>query len=201
MNAAARRSSTGPMKGLLVTIVVALLACAPGEAIAPDPTPTLPTPHPGSTFVAHAFAETLKDGGGSLLAAVNFTPADLVTREASLESIGFTVLRSDEDVAAAGHTLSAPVDFSRWVLVVPVSASPRLVPLPATSRWVEAGDRAIEVRIGNPCAGICGGASIVQLHVQECQLAHLADAWLAPRPLEVLRIVRAFDRGCDPRLP
>lgn len=196
-----RRTSIGAMPTLQVFIVLAFMACASRQAIEAAPTPELPAPHPGSAFVVHASVEALRDGRVSLLSAVNATEADLVTREAPLESLGLAVFRSDEDVTAAGHTLSAPVDFSRWVLVVPVSAPPRLVPLAATSRWVEAEDRAVEVRLGNPCAGICGGASDVQLYIRECQMAHLADAYLVPRPVAELRIVRTFDRGCDPRLP
>lgn len=187
MNRATPQPSMAAMRSLLVSMLV-FAGCAP--RVVPAPAATLPAAHPGSQFVVHAVEE-----------ASHFAEADLVTRDASLEALGLVVFRSDEDVAAAGHTLSAPVDFSRWVLVSSRSASPRLMPIPSSFRWLEAADRRIEVRIGNPCAGICGGASIVQLHVQECQMAHLADAYLVPRPVAELRIVRVLDRACDPRLP
>lgn len=158
------------------------------------PTPPEPEPHPRSRFGVVVRIEGAGCPGEVSIAAGS------CERAVRPEEIGLRVHRDAVALRRAGLVLAEPVDFDRWIVLVrgeleAGSSALRVVRLPAE---IEGG--TVTVRIGDPCAGICGGASSVELHRAECALAHAADVWLAPRPAASLRVVDVHTH-CAEALP
>jgi hypothetical protein len=106
-------------------------------------------------------------------------------------------MRSAREVRRGGYTLSEPVDFDRYVIVIRLREDTHELRLTRIEASVEGG--TVTAHVGDPCDAICGGATSVLEHVQECAMAHEGEALLVARPLEDLVLID--DHVVCPPLP
>ena len=117
------------------------------------------------------------------------------------------VVGSPEALAATGVDLASPIDFARWVALVPQvsgddGAAAVVVEATPTSDeaqlWrTEGGD--VEVRYTAPCA-YCGGAAGTHELAQTCMAKLRPRIFLVPRPVGRL-VLGVVDTRCHPALP
>lgn len=122
------------------------------------------------------------------------------------------VARSMADLERAGVTPATPIDFTRWLVLIPPGDSPpgsvtrpeRVVVLTAAERdgeaqlWRVTGDE-VQVRYMFPCRA-CGGASYVADQARVCRASLEPRVYLVPRPARRL-VVGVVDPSCDPSAP
>lgn len=134
-------------------------------------------------------------------------PYHLVSREVARSAIA--VARSAAELSRLEVTTAAPVDFKRWLLVVPLEQG--LAPAGARRSVVAMESVAAELRIHRRAAGalellytrpceLCGGASSVEAQRQTCEARLMPRAVLVERPRDRLT-VGIVDTRCNPASP
>ncbi|MBI5544656.1 MAG: hypothetical protein HY901_12260 [Deltaproteobacteria bacterium] len=117
------------------------------------------------------------------------------------------VARNAADLARAGVTPAVPVDFSRWLVLVPSGeAAPPTRAAVLTSSETDhevqlwrVTDDEVQVRYITPCR-FCGGAAYLPEQARQCSASLKPRVYRVPRPALRL-VVGVEDPSCDPAAP